>query len=477
MANPNSSNTSSSDDAQSLLTEKAFALALSPPRAPPFGTAHHDILLGKNPWQKCSQAATQLIVEQAHGHVPHDTLRDRMHLLLHRSHNSSNHNRHLAHPHLPTGPELGDRITRFLGVVLSVELLHGIRDGGYFRSLVDTIVTTSAPTLALTSPFAALAFVKLTANSQRVQYGSHERQYFDLYLPANHDVDDRQQKTTPERLVFFVHGGAWGSGLPWMYRLAALPFLQEGWAVAVVGYRTYPDGNVKIQVDDLELAAATLADRYPQLSRHVTVMGHSSGAHISLLMIVDRAKRRIKEAHDALTTSRGSASKNRLPTRDHPLSIDSFVGLSGPYDISHHFDYEAARGVEELSPMKPVCGYNRNAFRTNSPALRLQDCLADINECHVRSLDNFLPPMALMHGIEDDTVPFTATGEAARILRSCGVTKCQEIYLAATGHQDAVMHLMLGGRARDATMTWIKGLQVSNTFTPGKSQLLATSKL
>ncbi len=31
------------------------------------------------------------------------------------------------------------------------------------------------------------------------------------------------------------HGGAWGSGSPWIYRLVASPFLEKNMVVAVVG--------------------------------------------------------------------------------------------------------------------------------------------------------------------------------------------------------------------------------------------------
>eukprot|EP00549_Striatella_unipunctata_P010133 CAMPEP_0118714992 /NCGR_PEP_ID=MMETSP0800-20121206/26578_1 /TAXON_ID=210618 ORGANISM="Striatella unipunctata, Strain CCMP2910" /NCGR_SAMPLE_ID=MMETSP0800 /ASSEMBLY_ACC=CAM_ASM_000638 /LENGTH=75 /DNA_ID=CAMNT_0006621013 /DNA_START=1 /DNA_END=225 /DNA_ORIENTATION=- len=59
------------------------------------------------------------------------------------------------------------------------------------------------------------------------------------------------------------HGGAWGSGLPWMYRLLATVFLQYGYAVAIVGYRTYPDSKtIRDQVDDLEAAAHAIHTRY-----------------------------------------------------------------------------------------------------------------------------------------------------------------------------------------------------------------------
>jgi acetyl esterase/lipase len=466
MANNTGSNSNPfGDDAQSLLTEKAFALAMSPPRSPPAGTAHRDLLLAKDPSRRGSNSQHQQ--------------QKRLHQLMHKFHQSSLYR--LPHPHLSAGPELGDQITRFLGVVLPVHWHNACRDSGSFRFILDSIVTATAPIMGITSPSVAYRFLQLTANSQRIRYGSHPMQYIDLYLPNNQQQQQQSATNEPTRLIFFVHGGAWGSGLPWFYRLTALPFLQQGWAVAVIGYRTYPDSStVDDQVADCSLAASCLADKFPELCERVTFMGHSSGAHVAMLIIVDRAKRSMMQAQEQLAGAsaiRGtsSASMPKLSSKD-PMTVDSFVGLSGPYDISHHFDYEAARGVEELSPMKAVCGYTRQAFRRNSPVLRLEDSLVAINECQIRSLDNYLPKMVLVHGIEDDTVPFTATGEAARVLRTCGVTKCQEYYVPAAGHQETVMQLMLGGRTREAVVDWIKDLSTNHSSTI-HPPLLVTSKL
>jgi acetyl esterase/lipase len=261
-------------------------------------------------------------------------------------------------------------------------------------------------------------------------------------------------------LIFFAHGGAWGSGKPWFYRLVATPFLKMNLAVAIVGYRTYPSGDLNVQVGDLELAALELSKRYPKLcgaqrtrrSIGTCVMGHSSGAHILLVMLAERALRFLHLQEAKLQNPGDNASVNGGPS----MPVDSFVGISGPYDISHHFDYEAARGVEELSPMKPACGHSREQFRHNSPACRLVDSLASFQECDNLALDNFLPRMLLIHGIEDDTVPFTSTGEAARLLRACGTTKCDEIYLPETGHSDTILHVMFGGRARNDILDWLE---------------------
>lgn len=250
-----------------------------------------------------------------------------------------------------------------------------------------------------------------------------------------------------------------------MYRLVASSFLDKKQiAVAIVGYRTYPDGDVCDQVHDLEHAAKELSRRYPKLCVQTTevgvsVMGHSSGAHIAFLMMAERCRQQMEET---LAEKRGATTTNsdkQSIARHHhsqQMRIDSFIGVSGPYNISHHFDYEASRGLEELSPLKPACGYSRDEFRRNSPALKIVDCLSDWSESESKALDNILPRMVLVHGIEDDVVPFTSTAEAASLLRSCGVTKCEEIYLSKTGHNECVVELMMGGKTQAIILDWLE---------------------
>jgi len=452
---------SQEEESNNLMTPSAQALALSPPRAPPHDSAHRTLMMGGNP----SNYALVHHHDNKHNHFSGNS-----HKLLHLLQQSHFHlPARIPHPHLPAALEWTDKMTRALGVTLPIPWLNACRDSGGFRSIADTLVTVSAPTMALTSPSLAVDFMKLSRRCQDFTYGSHKMQVLHVFFPDEDDYKELGGTSKPRGLLFFVHGGAWGSGLPWMYRLVAMPFLKHGMAVAIVGYRTWPDADVHGQVDDLEQAAAFLSTQFPDLFTNMTpndnpghlgtcLMGHSSGAHISLLMLVDRARRRIQ------TGVTGDS-----------LEFYSFAGLSGPYDISHHFDYEAARGVEEFSPMKPVCGYSREAFRENSPALRLMRYLTDVSESDASIHDAF-PRMLLVHGSDDGTVPFTATAEAARILRSCGVSQCEEIYVAQVGHQDTIMEIMIGGKTRDVVMDWLQ--RPPDSISLGSSAIvLSNSKL
>jgi acetyl esterase/lipase len=526
------------DDDNPLLTPKAFATSLTPPRVPPFGSIHrelytsssnhhprlprHRLLLLPTKQQKKKKAAAIRIPRHYHvldrrqssQHGEEDdggeeTVLDHFHqhLLV------AAVRRNRPHPHMAATSSMsaGDAATRYIRAssshLWSIDSMNRFRDSGWFRSVVDGLVAvTAAPVLALSSSpsITILPFLRLTAQRQILRYGTaHERQYIEVWekpIPppspsfaataaaadpttttASSSSTSRRKRRRRPRWIVFIHGGAWGSGQAWMYRLVAAPFLADGSydGVAIGSYRVYPDGSINEQVDDVHAmlrrlilhynnsrssSSTTTTTQQPTTQKkkmmNITLVGHSSGAHVALLWLVRQRLMCSNDDDETTTTSDDSLFH----------CVDSFVGLSGPYDIADHFDYEAGRGVEELSPMKPVNGYTRSAFRHNSPAPWLHRAVGQrdvagwtttttTTTTHQDEDHNYnkLPKIVLMHGVEDDTVPFTATAEAARILNACGIS-VEQVYLPKTGHQDIPVQLMVGGRARDVVLEWIGAL-------------------
>jgi acetyl esterase/lipase len=534
-------------DDNPLLTSKAFATSLTPPRVPPFGSIHRELYTSSsNHHPRLPHHRLLLLPTKQQKKVTSPSIRIPLHYHVNR--HSSQHGedydgggeetiidhfhqrlllaavrRNRPHPHMAATSSMsaGDAATRYIRAssshLWSIDSMNRFRDSGWFRSVVDGLVAvTAAPILALSSSpsITILPFLRLTAQRQILRYGTaHERQYLEVWeksaspplspsSPSLSTAADptttasstnssrrRKQRRRRPRWIVFIHGGAWGSGQAWMYRLVAAPFLADGSydGVAIGSYRVYPDGSIDEQVDDVHAMLRRLILHYNNNSSsssstttttkqqqhqptttqkkkkmNITLVGHSSGAHVALLWLV---RQRLGCSNDDKTTT---------TTSDDSLfqCVDSFVGLSGPYDIADHFDYEAGRGVEELSPMKPVNGYTRSAFRHNSPAPWLhravgqRDALGWTTTTTTTTTtthqdedhnNNHLPKIVLMHGVEDDTVPFTATAEAARILNACGIS-VEQVYLPKTGHQDIPVQLMVGGRARDVVLEWIGAL-------------------
>jgi len=474
----------------------------------------------------------------------------------------------------PTLRSMTKRTRGIVGRSIPLKWQHTFRDDGGFRWLADSLVTSFAvPAAAVMNPSAIKEYIKLTTqnNFQRLYYGKKDNansdnsynkssQFIDVFFPNSNSSGSAKPKV--RGMIFFVHGGAWGSGMPWMYRLIARPFLELGLAVAIVGYRVYPlcgvpvsnsstsnqnsnknsnsnsnsntnrtsndHGGVLTQVDDLESAFHRLVEEYPQwcirdnedrsinttntnininttpprkedekeedhqqqtnhlihpyLHPHhlphlgMIVIGHSSGAHISLLWLVERAERQIGIRIKRQQQSEQTKDPQSTPTATK-IKINAFIGISGVYNINHHFDYEAGRGVEEISPLKPANGYNRKSFLQYTPHWKIQhELLRNVIEeeetrtdlhCNSSSLSSpslslcFPERFLLVHGVEDDVVPFPSTSEAARMIKQClggcrsdinNSNSCDgddnviidEYYVPKTGHQDTVVDLMLG---------------------------------
>eukprot|EP01133_Synstelium_polycarpum_P002658 gene2658-3066_t len=87
-------------------------------------------------------------------------------------------------------------------------------------------------------------------------------------------------------------------------------------------------GLIEDMVDDIDRLIPFVhqnIERYGGDTNKIHVMGHSAGAHIGMMHLATRP-----------------------PTPDRPLLLRSFIGLSGPFDISDHFIYESKRGLEHV---------------------------------------------------------------------------------------------------------------------------------
>ena len=196
---------STAKDEESLLTEKSFQLSLSPPRCAPFDTAHRSIMTDRNPASKSYIGDHHL--DHAHSDYNlHSGLRER---LMHLVYNADLHG--IPHPHLAV--DSPDGATRFLGSVVPLEWQNSLRDSGGFRRISDTLVEYGIPLGAIMNPSAARTFLQLTHRVKKMKYGQHPSQFIDLLFPEGVAEDDLTG------MLIFVHGGAWGSGKTWFYRV------------------------------------------------------------------------------------------------------------------------------------------------------------------------------------------------------------------------------------------------------------------
>lgn len=77
------------------------------------------------------------------------------------------------------------------------------------RNIFDAGATVIGAGLGLAKPRAVMSFLKLGREGKFVQYGDTE----------HHQLEVHTCGVPGAPVLVFVHGGAWCSGAPWMYRL------------------------------------------------------------------------------------------------------------------------------------------------------------------------------------------------------------------------------------------------------------------
>ena len=184
-------------------------------------------------------------------------------------------------------------------------------------------------------------------------YGDDPRQTMDVWIPTR--PTDRAWPT----LVFF-YGGGWDSGDKALYGWAAQALAARGFVVFVPDYRLVPKVQFPAFVEDAAAATAhagRIADDHGGDPARLGVIGHSAGAHLAMMIALDRRYMAGAEA---------------------PELIRAAAGLSGPYDF---LPFDVAASI--------------NAFgRAPDPTLTQPVAFVRADA----------PPLWLGHGAEDTVV-------------------------------------------------------------------------
>jgi predicted esterase len=110
---------------------------------------------------------------------------------------------------------------------------------------------------------------------EKVQYGSHRRQYA---------VVVRGPRSGPDKYAFYFHGGAWTFGRPETFIPAAIPWLEQGFTVVLPSYRRPPEVGLDRIVADCRAAITHLAPAGASEVKALHVGGMSAGAHLAAVM-------------------------------------------------------------------------------------------------------------------------------------------------------------------------------------------------
>lgn len=312
-----------------------------------------------------------------------------------------------------------DSLSRWAHQKIPLSVQHYLREKGLIRYLNDFGALSASIVLLSLNPSLLWRFLLMSRTKKTYRYGDSNQQVLEVYdwtADGNFDEVDHagrvELQSTAENkplhhhqpVVLFVHGGAWGSGLPWQYRLTAagIGHILNAGAVIVIGYPVYPATGILDQrdcvlaaLDYIHAHEAEVVISPTRINRGPYVLvGHSSGANINALAIIQSAVQRQRKL------------------------VDVLIGLGGVYDIVEHYQWERNRGVHEISPMA-AAAKGKQSFPLCSPTLLIREqTLGDQNK--TSNSENY-PYMVMIHGDSDTTVPFSSSKEFAEELSQIGV--------------------------------------------------------
>jgi acetyl esterase/lipase len=246
-----------------------------------------------------------------------------------------------------------------------------------------------------------------------LSYGDGTDQIADVHLPPERDpAASGSAQRVP--LIIFLHGGFWRAEYGRQHtRPLAGALAEAGFAVCAPEYRRtgQPGGGWPGTFDDV----AAAADRLPALVAEATsglvaadpaqtlLAGHSAGGHLALW----------------------AASRHRLRTESHWRAEDKrwrgVVALAAVSDLAGSHRKQLGNGAAgELMGGGPVLFSEDDRYQEADPS-RLLPASA---------------PVWLVHGMADDTVPYSMTLDYARWARAAGARAAEAtcVLLPGAGH-------------------------------------------
>jgi acetyl esterase/lipase len=233
----------------------------------------------------------------------------------------------------------------------------------------------------------ALKMVNPIKTIEDVAFGDEDWQKLDVYP---------QSKIAP--VVVFIHGGSWRHGRKDQYRFAADAFYRQGYTVVLPDYIKHPDHRAKYPSFAIDGAKAIAwvkknITKYNGDADNLFVVGHSAGAHTTLMLATDKQ----------FLNAEGL----------EPADLNGVIGIAGPYSFIP--DWEVTQAV-----FGPPANYV------------LMDAL--------NYVDGDEPSTLLLHSSGDEQVGQYNQEKMQNALRNQGVD-IEAVLYSKPGHIDMVTHL------------------------------------
>jgi acetyl esterase/lipase len=159
-----------------------------------------------------------------------------------------------------------------------------------------------------------------------VAYGADSRQTMDVHAPV-------EAGEGPWPMLVFFYGGGWDSGEGRLYAWAAQALAARGFVVATPDYRLVPQVHFPAFIEDAAAATAMagrIAGQYGADPARLGVIGHSAGAHLAMMIALDRRYMLAAGAPDLIKAAAGLAGPYDFLPFDVSSSINAFGRVPDP---------------------------------------------------------------------------------------------------------------------------------------------------
>ena len=263
----------------------------------------------------------------------------------------------------------------------------------FLAALIACLMSACTPIKVLNSLVPDNGYSLVSA----IAYGTNARQKLDIYLPKAADQSTKLDSAKLKKVIIFYYGGNWDSGERANYKFVAEALVSHGYIVVIPDFRLYPEVLFPaLMVDPVTVAkwVKTHINQYGGDVNKVFLAGHSSGAHMAVMMSINPeylAEASLK-----------------------PNDFAGVIGLAGPYDFL---------------PLKS--DRLKTIFGNEAQQLKSQP---------INFVDGKNPPLLLAVGKKDGTVwPRNTVNLAKKIKENNGLVEVHEF--ASYGHVDMVSKL------------------------------------
>lgn len=249
-----------------------------------------------------------------------------------------------------------------------------------------------------------------------VQYGSLPAQKLDVYYP--------NEGAAPYPLIFFVHGGGWilGDKRSDAIKCVIGGALRRGFAVASVDYRLAPETKFPENLYDIKTAvrwARANAEQYRFDAERFGIAGDSAGGYFALMM--------------ATTGDNPALEGEKYGWQGMSSAVQAACDYYGPVDMTCDWDkYYIQSGIKCL----PTKIEGQPSMEEQEFCCQSAPSLAPL-VCPTSYVHKNMPPVLILHGIDDSLVPYQHSEMMARRINEvCGEGRAELLLYEGRNHSD-----------------------------------------